>query len=156
MYLFLSSFSIILAGWIVYIYVIFTNCHQDSKLDILSFWHTAWIIGIWIIWSCNHVCRNNLGKIFISLYLLDVETVFFWSYLGPLEFCSWFGYQDRQAKLFQRNFQITILLLCFVLMAESDYMKYKDPKQPINSRTVILLVEWPLLKKLAKWHRLSI
>jgi hypothetical protein len=43
-----------------------TNMYTDS------FWHTAWIIGIWIIWSCNHVCRNNLGKIFISLYLLDV------------------------------------------------------------------------------------
>ena len=81
MYLFLSSFSIILAGWIVYFYVIFTNCHQDSKLDILSFWHTAWIIGIWIIWSCNHVCRNNLGKIFISLYLLDVPTCLLLIYL---------------------------------------------------------------------------
>jgi beta-glucosidase len=33
-----------------------------------------------------------------------------------------------------------ILLLCFVLMAEAEYMKYKDPKQPINSRTGILLV----------------
>ncbi|PWZ10304.1 Calcium-transporting ATPase 5, plasma membrane-type [Zea mays] len=33
------------------------------------------------------------------------------------------------------------VLLNYVHGSESDYMKYKDPKQPINSRTVILLVE---------------
>lgn len=86
------------------------------------------------------------------------------SHLGTLEFCSRFGGQDDQAKLFQRNFSdmrysniswTFLLLLCFVSMADAEYMKYKDPKQPINSRIRDLIGRMTLAEKIGQMTQIE-
>lgn len=48
-----------------------------------------------------------------------------------------------------------LLLLCFVSMADAEYMKYKDPKQPINSRIRDLIGRMTLAEKIGQMTQIE-
>lgn len=48
-----------------------------------------------------------------------------------------------------------LLLLCFILMADADYMKYKDPKQRINSRIRDLIGRMTLAEKIGQMTQIE-
>ena len=48
-----------------------------------------------------------------------------------------------------------LLLLCFVSMADAEYMKYKDPKQPINSRIRDLIGRMTLVEKIGQMTQIE-
>lgn len=48
-----------------------------------------------------------------------------------------------------------LLLLCFASMGNAEYMKYKDPKQPINTRIKDLISRMTLAEKIGQMTQIE-